>query len=211
MDSYNDDVLRNLYNIAFNHCRISVSSATRKYLSFSNVNGVSFNYCSFDGSTQSDALTLDGFSTSVAFIESANTYGGLFSGLSATQLDNAIAQGTRCYSSDLGTKRIVGAGSPAAAFANAWTNIGGATPSAAYWFDHEGYVCLQGLISTGTINLTAFTLPVGYRSTVQRYFPATSNDLYGTIEIQTDGDVIPRTGSNVSFSLNGIRFRTDGN
>src|SRR5690348_12117160 len=100
------------------------------------VKHLTFDRCQFDASTATDTLSLSSTAYYVAWIESAT--GSLLTGLSATQLDNAIAQGTFCYCSDRDTFRTVGAGAPAAAFTGTWVNFGAPYGSAAYSFDLQG-------------------------------------------------------------------------
>lgn len=195
------------WKIHFKNCRHNTGGITRKHMSIMCANGVTFEEDNFDSSTASDTITLGAEARYVAFLESAEASPS-FAGLSATQLDNAIAQGTRCYSSDRNIKRVVGAGAPAAAFSNAWVNAGGAAQTAQYWFDREGRVCLEGTISTGTIGLSAFTLPVGYRPAAPQRFGVPSNGAFGELLVNTDGTVVPNVGSNVSFNLNGVCFPT---
>ena len=207
-DSYNDDPLRNIYNVIFRNCRISASSVTRKYLNLSNVNGWKFEDCSFGGSTEATALTLDGFCTDVAFIESANTYGGSQTGLTDAQLDSAIATGVKCYSSDRSIKRVVDAGAPAAAFTNSWVNYGAPFATAKYWFDREGNVHLEGGIKSGTLATSALTLPVGYRPSASQVFAVSANGAIGVITIAANGTVVMSVASATYTSLDGIAFQT---
>jgi hypothetical protein len=200
------DTSKDPEHILFENCRISSAIATRKYMNINAAKNVTFDSCKFAGSTQTDALTLASTAKYVAFIECAT---GLISGgLTATQLDNAIATGFRCYASDRDVKRAVGAGAPAAAFANSWANEGGSYPAAKYWFDVQGNVHLEGTIDDGTIGLAAFTLPVGYRPPAAYTFAVDSNDLYGMCNVGSDGVVTPAVGSSTRFSLNGICFPT---
>jgi hypothetical protein len=193
------------WRLRFHKSRFAPSVATRKHMSIMCAKWVDFDDCNFDSSTASDTLTFGSEARFVVIRESGGT--GIL-GLSATQIDNALAQGFRCYSSDRDVRRVVGAGAPAAAFTNAWVNLGGGTPSAQYWFDREGKVWLEGAISTGTIGLSAFTLPVGYRPSTPMRFGVPSNGAFGELLVNTNGTVVPNVGSNVSFNLNGISFPT---
>lgn len=95
-------------------------------------------------------------------------------------------------------------------FANAWVNYDAAVYHAAGYFkDPFGVVHLRGVLKTGTLGLKAFTLPAGFRPTLSSIFACASNDAYGTCYVNANGDVIPFNGSNVTFSLDGISFRTD--
>jgi hypothetical protein len=200
------DTSKDPEHIVFRNCRISAAISTRKYFNINACKDVIFDSCKFAGSTQTDALTGSSTARFVALLECAT---GLISGgLTETQIDNFIAQGTRCYSSDRDVKRAVGAASPAAAFANSWANEGGSYPAAKYWFDVQGNVHLEGTIDDGTIGLAAFTLPVGYRPPAAYTFAVDSNDLYGMCNVGSDGVVTPAVGSSTRFSLNGICFPT---
>lgn len=192
--------------ILFRNCRINPSTATRKHMDVSCSKWVTFENCQFDASTASDTLTLSGTSYFVAWIECANAPG--FTGLSATQIDNAIAQGSRCYSSDRDIKRTVNAGSPAAAFTNSWVNYDGGFATAKYWFDREGNVCLEGAVKTGTPPNSIFTLPVGYRPAAQQGFAVDANGAHGLVYVNTSGTVVPNVGSTLITNLSGIKFAT---
>lgn len=96
----------------------------------------------------------------------------------------------------------------APAFANSWVNFGGGTyKDVSYWRDRHGIVHLEGLMKSGVIGSAAFTLPSGYRPELQEIFAVSSNGLFGVLEIQADGQVIPTIGSNVYVSLSGLKFR----
>jgi hypothetical protein len=85
-------------------------------------------------------------------------------------------------------------------FNNSWVNYGGALPAAAY-LKVGRVVFLRGHIKTGTLNLSAFTLPAGYRPAASAAFAVTSNNLFGSLIINTDGTVVPSVGSNTEFGL----------
>jgi hypothetical protein len=89
-------------------------------------------------------------------------------------------------------------------FAHSWVNNGGGAATAAYRKFPDGLVKLKGLIKSGTLGLTAFTLPVGYRPSTTHYFGVGCNVGTGAIGILTvdaNGGVIPSKGSNVDFSI----------
>lgn len=182
------------------NCRFSPSVATRKYMNIMCAKWVTFEDAQFAGSTAADTFTLGSEARYVAFLECEKGIDGSVSPTDA-QFNAAIAAGTRCYRSARDIRYAIGAaGQPA--YTNAWTG------SAQYWFDREGNVWLGGSITTGTIGLSAFTLPVGYRPAVARRLSVTSNGAFGELLVNTDGTVVPNIGSNVSFSLNGLSFPT---
>lgn len=192
------------WRIRFSNCRFAASQVTRKYASIMCAKWVTFEECQFSTSTESDTFTFGAEARLVAWIECEKGYDGAASPTDA-QFNTAIAAGTRCYRSARDLKHLVDT-SPA--FQNSWVNFGGALPTAKFWFDRESNVHLEGTIKDGTINTVAFTLPVGYRPATTQKFAVISNGAIGELEIQTDGDVLPVSGSNVSFNLNGAYFTT---
>jgi hypothetical protein len=100
---------------------------------------------------------------------------------------------------------IVGA-TGAAAFQNSWVAGTAGDSAPAYWKDPLGFVHLRGAVKNGTVNAAAFTLPPGYRSPARARFPSVQNGVFGIVDINADGTVVPVT-SNVLASLDGIRFR----
>lgn len=201
------DTSKDIARVDFVRCRITASQATRKYMSLNYIKWVTFDTCLFGGSTETTAITLATRAAHVAFLECASDVIGS-NGLTAAQLDSAIAQGTRCYSSDRDVKRTVGAGSPAAAFTNSWANNGAGYTAAAYWFDREGKVHLEGSVDTGSSGTSAFTLPVGYRPATSKVFAIDANGSHGTATIGTDGTVVLTAASTANTHLNGISFPT---
>jgi hypothetical protein len=95
----------------------------------------------------------------------------------------------------------------APSYANSWVDFG-VGDEVGYYLDPFGIVHLRGIMKSGTINATAFTLPAGSRPAKRVIQAAASNGLYGTLTINTAGTVVPTTGSNVYFSLNGVSFPT---
>lgn len=94
------------------------------------------------------------------------------------------------------------------AFNGAWVNFGGQNEPARYWIDYMGIVHLGGIVKTGVIGTTIFTLPAGYRP---QYTPMTyavaSNGAFGVCQVNADGTVVAAVGNNTYFSLSGITFR----
>ena len=93
-------------------------------------------------------------------------------------------------------------------FENSWVNFGGGESTAGYWRDPFGFVTLKGVIKSGTINTTCFTLPPGYRPLEKQLVATISNAAIGRLDITTAGAVIPVSGNNAYFSLNNVRFPT---
>lgn len=67
--------------------------------------------------------------------------------------------------------------------------------------DGRYLVAMRGLVKNGTLGLTAFTLPEGYRPGQHTIFTSPSNTAFGRLDVHTDGRVIPAAGSTVDMSL----------
>lgn len=100
------------------------------------------------------------------------------------------------------------------AFQNSWVNYDTTTNNAAgFYKDVWGTVHLRGVVKTGTPGAASvvFTLPLGYRPKLtQLLVGRASGDVYASINVETDGDVIvvaPAAGSTYT-SLDGISFST---
>lgn len=96
----------------------------------------------------------------------------------------------------------------APALLNGWVNYGGVEPTAAYRKIGNIVRC-RGLIKSGVVPSVAFTLPAGYRPITTIRVPVFSNNAFGSLQIDTNGNVTPVNGSNVSVSLDGIFFLVD--
>lgn len=103
-------------------------------------------------------------------------------------------------------QKLVGA-TGNAAFVNGWVNFGGTNASASYYKDPFGRVKLKGTVKSGTIGVTIFTLPAGYRPQEAEIFGVASNGAFGVVTVNPDGTVVASSGSNVYVSLAGISFR----
>ena len=103
--------------------------------------------------------------------------------------------------------------STTATLLNGWTRYNLTYGSPAYYKNPFGEVVLVGLMKGGTLNTAALTLPDGYRPRATKIFQVFSSNNTGTmslayVEVRTDGSVVPVTGNNLCFSIEGIRFRT---
>lgn len=98
------------------------------------------------------------------------------------------------------------------AFVNAWVNFGGSYEGAGYLRTVDGFVRLFGVIKSGTVGNSAFTLPPGYRPTTLKTLPTLSNNAIGRVDIDTAGVVTPQTpSSNVWVVLDGLTFKSATN
>jgi hypothetical protein len=70
---------------------------------------------------------------------------------------------------------------------NGWVNFGAGQDTAGYYKDSSGTVRLKGLIKSGALGATAFTLPVGFRPAEIRYFACWSNSAFGGCNVAADG------------------------
>jgi hypothetical protein len=90
---------------------------------------------------------------------------------------------------------------------NSWVNYPGNMP-AGYYKDSFGIVHIQGMVKSGAIGSTIFTLPVGYRPSAGFNVATASNGAYGEIAIDANGVVTATVGSNTWVSLMNIQFRS---
>lgn len=89
----------------------------------------------------------------------------------------------------------------AVTFLNSWVNHGGANQACAYRKVGD-VVEIRGLAKSGTITQAVFTLPAGFRPPGNLFFASNSNDAFGSLAVQSGGNVVAAAGSNVFFSLN---------
>lgn len=91
----------------------------------------------------------------------------------------------------------------------AWANVGTPSATAAYRKLPDGTIELKGAIKKATaavVNEIMFTLPALHRPLETRHHITISNNGVGGINILNNGDATFQVGSNVSVSLEGIRF-----
>jgi hypothetical protein len=94
----------------------------------------------------------------------------------------------------------------AAAFTAGWTDFAGSFSATAYYKDQYGRVHLRGLMRSGTVPGTAFTLPAGFRASRRTVFATMSNSLFGRVDAYENGQVIVDNGSNAWVSVSGMMF-----
>ena len=93
---------------------------------------------------------------------------------------------------------------------NGWVAFGGAEDGPTYYKDDFGNVKLRGVVKSGTLSVSIFKLPIGYRPAKNKYCPVISNNVPGFVLIDPSGGVIPHAGtSNVFVALDSISFKVD--
>ena len=93
---------------------------------------------------------------------------------------------------------------------NGWVSFGGAEDGPTYYKDDFGNVKLRGVVKSGTLSVSIFKLPIGYRPAKNKYCPVISNNVPGFVLIDPSGGVIPHAGtSNVFVALDSISFKVD--
>lgn len=106
-----------------------------------------------------------------------------------------------------GTWHEVGeAGEPA--YQNGWVKYDDDGTYDGAWFmkDAAGNVHIRGLVKNGTASTTIFTLPVGYRPLKRLILGCASNNAFGRLDIDSNGNVNPGSGTSTWVSLAGITF-----
>ena len=93
---------------------------------------------------------------------------------------------------------------------NGWVAFGGAEDGPTYYKDDFGNVKLRGVVKSGTLSVSMFKLPIGYRPAKNKYFAVISNNVPGFVLIDPSGGVIPLSGtSNTFVALDSISFKVD--
>lgn len=94
---------------------------------------------------------------------------------------------------------------------NGWVNYGPGDTTAGYLLDALGFVCLKGLLKSGTIGSAFFTLPVGFRpSETYRFTTATGGSSSASlVSVNPDGRVVCAIGSNTFVAVDGVRFKAE--
>ncbi|EHI98055.1 hypothetical protein CDLVIII_1356 [Clostridium sp. DL-VIII] len=86
---------------------------------------------------------------------------------------------------------------------NGWINYSG-YGYLYYWKDSLGYVCIRGVVSSGTPDTPIFTLPAGYRPNIPLIFAADDNCTHSYVYIGVNGMVVGHTNTRLSVN---IKFR----
>jgi hypothetical protein len=95
-------------------------------------------------------------------------------------------------------------------FDNGWSNLSGSHNPVAAYLKEGNWVSLRGLVTGGTVGAsssTIFTLPSDYRPPKNLFQVVNATNAFGAVNIQDDGDVVARFGTNTFFDLSPIRFR----
>jgi len=91
---------------------------------------------------------------------------------------------------------------------NGWVRYSSTYNAPGYFKDSMGIVHLRGMIKSGTIGRHAFTLPSGYRPARRELMATLTNgNVASRLDVLTNGQVDPYSGSNRWVSLDGLTFR----
>lgn len=96
-----------------------------------------------------------------------------------------------------------------AVYLNGWVDFSISYYGASYFKDANGFVHLRGLLKSGTMAASAFSLPAGYRPGNNTVYCVISNNAIGRVDVQANGDVLMAAGSNLWISLDGITFKAE--
>lgn len=121
-----------------------------------------------------------------------------------------VAQGGFAAGQPEGWHEIGATSEPA--FTNSWVNVGGGEPTAAFQKTATGIVLLKGMIKSGTLAASAFTLPVGYRPSQQvEFVGAASGPVIARAAVGAAGTVSPcLQGGNNTFATIHCSFLAGG-
>lgn len=93
--------------------------------------------------------------------------------------------------------------------AGAWVNFGGGFRNSGYWRDAAGVIHITGIVKSGVIGTTIFTLPAGFRPSASILFAIVSNAVFGYVQVTSAGVVSCVVGNNTFVSLDGISFKAE--
>jgi hypothetical protein len=96
-----------------------------------------------------------------------------------------------------------------ATYQNSWVDNGTSNYSVGYMKDSMGFVHLRGVCKNGTAQSVIFTLPAGYRPSKMIFASGVANDLWGGIQIASNGQVSCFTNTNVYVCLDNILFKAE--
>jgi len=91
-------------------------------------------------------------------------------------------------------------------YENSWVDYHVAWKPVKYWKDCYGIVHIEGMMKNGTMLVSAFTLPDGYRPAGRIAFYSESANADGRVDVLTDGTVVPYGGTNGWINFN-VMFR----
>lgn len=91
---------------------------------------------------------------------------------------------------------------------NGWVNYNaGVFNPCGYFRDKFGVVHLRGLIMSGTVPSTVFTLPAGYRPPYRELYHMHATGGAGRLDVLATGEVYVSAGTASYIQLDGIQFR----
>jgi hypothetical protein len=85
-----------------------------------------------------------------------------------------------------------------------WANVGSGSDAAAYALDLLGWVVVKGFVTSGGATTIA-VLPSGYRPSQIKRFATTALGAFGTLVVDTSGNITLPVGSFTNVSIN-MRF-----
>ncbi|MFZ2991929.1 MAG: hypothetical protein WA087_03650 [Candidatus Saccharimonadales bacterium] len=92
---------------------------------------------------------------------------------------------------------------------NSWVLYAAGFSTPQYTKASDGLVTIHGLVKAGTVGSTIATLPVGYRPSARAIFSTASNSAVARLDIDSSGNIIAVSGTNIWFSMDGISFYAD--
>lgn len=91
---------------------------------------------------------------------------------------------------------------------NGWVNFGAGYNDAGFSKNLDGTVRLRGLLKSGVVGSSMFTLPAGCRpEKICLFGVLVSGLVFGAIEVRPNGDVVPTNGNNTYMLLDNISFQ----
>jgi hypothetical protein len=92
---------------------------------------------------------------------------------------------------------------------NSWANYSSMYDPAGYYL-HNNRVFIRGFIKSGAMDVSLFTLPLGFRPPFYLVIPVVTAGGPTRVEVRTNGDIILASGgTNAWVSISNVSFRVD--
>lgn len=90
---------------------------------------------------------------------------------------------------------------------NGWLRYDETVEQPGFYRDAASRVFLRGVVKSGTVATTIFTLPSGYRPGKAQMFAVITSTGVGRMDVKSDGTVVLVSGGNGYANLDGLSFR----
>jgi len=129
---------------------------------------------------------------------------GAIVGTTDTQtLSNKTINGSQLVDGSVTGLKMYDSGWTAVTLQNSWVNYDTTYGVTALTYIRKigNVVFLRGLVKSGTIGATIFTLPTGWRPSINIIFSTVSASAFAEMRVNSNGTVVATSGNNTWYSL----------